>query len=152
MTESSKIVILGRLGIRRLAKNAIALAIGGLVAQIAFLFVEAYIARRLGQTTYGIFSTALQLRGIKLFLDMYEDPEYVRKLLSKVAEGYVARSKAWSKYVPGKPWQAIVYDHGMDMISIGPTLRYPHSPDEKILIPTIGMVWDFIGELLKELK
>jgi len=69
-------------------------------------------------TTYGIFSTALQLRGINLFLDMYEDPEYVKKLLSKVAEGYAARSKAWSKYVPGKPWQAIVYDHGIDMISM----------------------------------
>jgi dipeptidase D len=41
---------------------------------------------------------------------------------------------------------------GMDMISIGPTLKFPHSPDEKILIPTIGMVWDFVAELLKELK
>jgi dipeptidase D len=41
---------------------------------------------------------------------------------------------------------------GMDMISIGPTLRYPHSPDEKILVPTIGMVWDFVVQLLKELK
>ena len=41
---------------------------------------------------------------------------------------------------------------GMDMISLGPTLKFPHSPDEKILIPTIGMVWDFVAELLKELK
>jgi dipeptidase D len=41
---------------------------------------------------------------------------------------------------------------GMDMISIGPTLKYPHSPDEKIHIGTIGMVWDFIAELFKELK
>jgi dipeptidase D len=41
---------------------------------------------------------------------------------------------------------------GMDMISIGPTLRFPHSPDEKVLIKTIGMVWDFMLELLKELK
>jgi len=41
---------------------------------------------------------------------------------------------------------------GMDMISIGPTLKFPHSPDEKINIPTIGMVWDFIAALLKELK
>lgn len=41
---------------------------------------------------------------------------------------------------------------GMDMISIGPTLKYPHSPDEKIHIGTIGMVWDFIAELLKQLK
>jgi len=41
---------------------------------------------------------------------------------------------------------------GMDMISIGPTLKYPHSPDEKIHIGSIGMVWDFIVQLLKELK
>jgi len=41
---------------------------------------------------------------------------------------------------------------GMDMISIGPTLKYPHSPDEKIHIGTIGMVWDFILALLKGLK
>lgn len=41
---------------------------------------------------------------------------------------------------------------GMDMISIGPDLRNPHSPDEKISIPAIGKVWDFLVELLKELK
>lgn len=40
---------------------------------------------------------------------------------------------------------------GMDMISIGPTLKYPHSPDEKIHVGTVGMVWDFMTELLKEL-
>lgn len=41
---------------------------------------------------------------------------------------------------------------GMDMISIGPDLRYPHSPDEKISISAIGKVWDFIVELLKTMK
>jgi dipeptidase D len=41
---------------------------------------------------------------------------------------------------------------GMDMISIGPDLKNPHSPDEKINIPAIGKVWDFLVELLKELK
>ncbi|MEN8222696.1 MAG: aminoacyl-histidine dipeptidase [Acidobacteriota bacterium] len=40
---------------------------------------------------------------------------------------------------------------GMDMISIGPTLKYPHSPDEKIHVGTVGLVWDFMTELLKEL-
>ncbi|MCP5050733.1 MAG: aminoacyl-histidine dipeptidase [bacterium] len=43
-------------------------------------------------------------------------------------------------------------NEGMDMISFGPTIREPHSPDEKILVPTIGMVWDFFAELLKQLK
>lgn len=41
---------------------------------------------------------------------------------------------------------------GMDMISIGPDLKNPHSPDEKIKISAIGKVWDFLAELLKEMK
>lgn len=41
---------------------------------------------------------------------------------------------------------------GMDMISIGPDLRYPHCPDEKVRVEAIGKVWDFVAELLKDLK
>ena len=41
---------------------------------------------------------------------------------------------------------------GMDMISFGPTLKNPHSPDEKIYVPSIGKVWDFLIALLKALK
>lgn len=41
---------------------------------------------------------------------------------------------------------------GMDMISFGPTLKNPHSPDEKIHVESIGKIWDFLLELLKSLK
>lgn len=41
---------------------------------------------------------------------------------------------------------------GMDMISFGPTIRNPHSPDERILVPSIDKVWAFLVELLKEMK
>lgn len=37
-----------------------------------------------------------------------------------------------------------------DMISFGPTIRYPHSPDEKVNIETVGKFWDFLVEVLKE--
>lgn len=40
---------------------------------------------------------------------------------------------------------------GMDMISVGPTIRSPHSPDERLLVPTVGMVWDFVVAILEEL-
>lgn len=40
----------------------------------------------------------------------------------------------------------------MDMISFGPTLKNPHSPDEKLHIPSVSKVWAFIVELLKEIK
>lgn len=41
---------------------------------------------------------------------------------------------------------------GMDMISFGPTIRDPHSPDERIWIPSIIKVWDFLTALLKGMK
>ena len=42
------------------------------------------------------------------------------------------------------------YPH-MDMVSIGPTLRGVHSPDERLLIPTVQMVWDHVLEILKNI-
>jgi len=36
-----------------------------------------------------------------------------------------------------------------DMISFGPTIRYPHSPDEKVNIATVQKFWDFLLETLK---
>jgi dipeptidase D len=41
---------------------------------------------------------------------------------------------------------------GMDMISFGPTLQDPHSPNEKIFIPSIGRVWNFMVALLKSFR
>jgi len=37
-----------------------------------------------------------------------------------------------------------------DMISFGPTIRFPHSPDEKVNIKTVEKFWDFLVETLKE--
>lgn len=38
-----------------------------------------------------------------------------------------------------------------DMISFGPTIRHPHSPDEKVNIPTVKKFWDFLVETLKNI-
>ncbi|OIP41979.1 MAG: hypothetical protein AUK47_05440 [Deltaproteobacteria bacterium CG2_30_63_29] len=37
---------------------------------------------------------------------------------------------------------------GMDMISLGPTVKNPHSPDEKIHIGSIGLVWDYLLKVM----
>lgn len=42
------------------------------------------------------------------------------------------------------------YPH-WDMISFGPTIRFPHSPDEKVNIETVKMFWDFLLETLKNI-
>ncbi len=39
----------------------------------------------------------------------------------------------------------------MDMISIGPDLEYPHSPDERVKISTVEKVWDFIKMVLEKI-
>ena len=36
-----------------------------------------------------------------------------------------------------------------DMISFGPTIRFPHSPDEKVNIPSVEKFWNYIVETLK---
>ncbi|MBE0638787.1 MAG: aminoacyl-histidine dipeptidase [Bacteroidales bacterium] len=36
-----------------------------------------------------------------------------------------------------------------DMISFGPTIRHPHSPDEKVHIGSVEKFWDFLVETLK---
>ncbi len=38
-----------------------------------------------------------------------------------------------------------------DMISFGPTIRFPHSPDEKVNIETVQKFWDFFVETLKSI-
>jgi len=36
-----------------------------------------------------------------------------------------------------------------DMISFGPTIRFPHSPDEKVNIPSVALFWEYLVETLR---
>jgi dipeptidase D len=37
---------------------------------------------------------------------------------------------------------------GMDMVSLGPTMRGVHSPDERMHIPSVQLVWDHLLAIL----
>jgi dipeptidase D len=39
----------------------------------------------------------------------------------------------------------------LDMISFGPTIRFPHSPDEKVHIETVKKFWEFLVATLEEI-
>jgi dipeptidase D len=39
---------------------------------------------------------------------------------------------------------------GLDMISFGPTIRFPHSPDEKVHVGSVQKFWDFMVKTLEE--
>jgi len=40
---------------------------------------------------------------------------------------------------------------GMDMISFGPTIQFPHSPDEQVEIPSVARFWQLLTALLADL-
>ena len=42
-------------------------------------------------------------------------------------------------------------DPNLDMVSFGPTLRFVHTPDERLHIPTVQMVWDHLLDVLKQI-
>ena len=39
----------------------------------------------------------------------------------------------------------------LDMVSFGPTLRFVHTPDERLHIPTVQMVWDHLLDVLRNI-
>jgi dipeptidase D len=40
---------------------------------------------------------------------------------------------------------------GMDMISFGPTIEHPHSPDERVNIKTVQKFYNYVLAVLKAL-
>lgn len=40
---------------------------------------------------------------------------------------------------------------GMDMISFGPTIQFPHSPDERVHVASVGRFWNLLTAVIEEL-
>ena len=40
----------------------------------------------------------------------------------------------------------------LDMVSFGPTIRFPHSPDEKVNIATVEKFWDWLVLTLENIR
>ena len=38
-----------------------------------------------------------------------------------------------------------------DMVSFGPTIKYPHSPDERVKIDTVDKCWEFVKSVLENI-
>jgi dipeptidase D len=41
---------------------------------------------------------------------------------------------------------------GIDMSSFGPQIEFPHSPDERVLIPSVGRFWQLLTATLDRLS
>ena len=70
-----------------------------------------------GVGTAGFFSLALDLRGPDIMADMYEDPEFVREFLLKVAGWCDGLERTWCARSDGTLGAFGITDHGIDMLS-----------------------------------
>jgi dipeptidase D len=72
-------------------------------------------------------------------------------------------TKVYSEILGGKPNICAIHAglecgvigekvDGMDMISFGPTIKGPHSPDERVEISSVEKFWDLLLKILKELS
>ena len=63
--------------------------------------------------------------------------------------------------VYGKPMKVMATHGGLEcallgakypnweMVSVGPTIKYPHSPDERVNIASVGRTWEYLKAVLK---
>jgi hypothetical protein len=81
-------------------------------------------APTLPSTGGGTFSTALDVRGPEIMTDMYDDPDFVRGFLERIAEWQIDLHRVWHgldgiDYWMDKPGEGeiSITDHGIDMLS-----------------------------------
>jgi dipeptidase D len=43
-------------------------------------------------------------------------------------------------------------DRQLDMLAIGPQIEFPHSPDERVSIPTVQRFWSLFVGIVDELS
>ena len=67
----------------------------------------------------------------KIFKDMYHEEAKIEAIHAGLETGIVGEKFP-----------------GMDMISIGPTVKNPHSPDEYLVISTVGKTYEFVLRIL----
>jgi dipeptidase D len=76
-------------------------------------------------------ASALLERCAAIYRDLYDKEPVVEAIHAGLECGIIG-----SKY------------DGMDMISFGPTIKNPHSPDEMLHLPSIPLVWDYLAAIL----
>ncbi|MDG6243212.1 MAG: beta-Ala-His dipeptidase [Methanolobus sp.] len=110
------------------------------------------------QTTDKITSVALEYAATFSNHSAYPpwQPDMSSKLLQRCKDIYksVFEEEAKSEFIhAGLECAVIGWKYAdMDMMSFGPTIKDPHSPDERLYIPSVRKVWDFLVPLLASFR
>jgi len=70
-----------------------------------------------GVGTNGFFSLVLDIRGADILPDMYDDPDFAREFLLKIATWCDRLDSTWAEIDGNSPGAFQITDHGIDMLS-----------------------------------
>jgi hypothetical protein len=73
-----------------------------------------------GHYTAGIFTTAVSLRGVDIFTDIYDDPDYFHQLMTYITQGTIQRIQAHREFfeLPQKDPLLFFADDAIQLISL----------------------------------
>ena len=76
----------------------------------------------------------------------------VLKLVVSVYEGLFGQAPKVAACHAGLEC-GIIGNHypGLDMVSLGPTIRHPHSPDEKVQVSSVQKFWRYLTAILSQI-
>ena len=72
---------------------------------------------RHGLVMNGVFSLALDLRGVKIMSDMHEDPDFAKQFLLKVGTWCDTLERTWAGLAEEEVGPFMTMDHGIEMLS-----------------------------------
>lgn len=79
------------------------------------------------------------------------DSDILRLMTSLYRENFKSEPKVMACHAGLECGLLGAYFPGMDMISFGPTILAPHSPDERVQISSVKKFWTFLIAVLKEI-
>ncbi len=83
------------------------------------------------------------------------EPDMDSSLLARCKEVYASRfgKEPVVEIIHAGLECGVIGEHcpGMEMISFGPTIQYPHSPEERLLLPSVDKVYVYLVDLLRSL-
>jgi dipeptidase D len=78
-------------------------------------------------------TSGLLRRSIETYAQLFGHPPQVKTIHAGLECGIIA----------GR------FSEPLEMISIGPTIQNPHSPDERLHLPSVAHLWQFVVKLLE---
>ena len=125
----------GKITIHSLMRSAVDSAKAALAQRVRCIFELAQADQVVFAGGYSGWTPRLDTQANKVMMDQYQKV-YGKPMKIMATHGGLECAIMGAKY---PNWE---------MVSIGPTIKYPHSPDEKVNIASVARIWEYLKAVL----